>query len=409
MKIILKNLKQIEYELQIPSNSISVKELKLIIEDVYSFDSDEIKLISNGTVLEDSKKLSEYNINEGSTIIIMKVKIKNRKKIPNNNNINTSPKTDDKNNNNIEIKKGQNNQDISQILKDNLKITIDSLVDMGFEKSQVEIAVKAANGRIDLAIEYLNNGIPDNANKNINNNVNRRNNNENEITRELKKQASIIKVLCKDNKFLIFGILENIKRNDPGLLRLITDYRDEFRKYLDTPITEEDEKNYKNIETKADEIINKRREEKEKKKKEEENKKNEEKKEDKKDEEIKEDKKNENNPDDKKESKNNDMDIGDKKDEKEKKEEKDESDKDKEAENEKKKIEEEVKEKENKKDENNNNYNNYMQSQLTEDDKEIIKRLQDISGFPYDKIVEAFIVCNKNEELTANYLFEQYK
>ena len=404
MKIILKNLKQIEYELQIPSNSISVKELKLIIEDVYSFDSDEIKLISNGTVLEDSKKLSEYNINEGSTIIIMKVKIKNRKKNPNNNNINTSPKTDDKNNNNIEIKKGQNNQDISQILKDNLKITIDSLVDMGFEKSQVEIAVKAANGRIDLAIEYLNNGIPDNANKNINNNVNRRNNNENEITRELKKQASIIKVLCKDNKFLIFGILENIKRNDPGLLRLITDYRDEFRKYLDTPITEEDEKNYKNIETKADEIINKRREEKEKKKKEEENKKNEEKKE-----EIKEDKKNENNPDDKKESKNNDMDIGDKKDEKEKKEEKDESDKDKEAENEKKKIEEEVKEKENKKDENNNNYNNYMQSQLTEDDKEIIKRLQDISGFPYDKIVEAFIVCNKNEELTANYLFEQYK
>ena len=409
MKIILKNLKQIEYELQIPSNSISVKELKLIIEDVYSFDSDEIKLISNGTVLEDSKKLSEYNINEGSTIIIMKVKIKNRKKNPNNNNINTSPKTDDKNNNNIEIKKGQNNQDISQILKDNLKITIDSLVDMGFEKSQVEIAVKAANGRIDLAIEYLNNGIPDNANKNINNNVNRRNNNENEITRELKKQASIIKVLCKDNKFLIFGILENIKRNDPGLLRLITDYRDEFRKYLDTPITEEDEKNYKNIETKADEIINKRREEKEKKKKEEENKKNEEKKEDKKDEEIKEDKKNENNPDDKKESKNNDMDIGDKKDEKEKKEEKDESDKDKEAENEKKKIEEEVKEKENKKDENNNNNNNYMQSQLTEDDKEIIKRLQDISGFPYDKIVEAFIVCNKNEELTANYLFEQYK
>ena len=334
----------------------------------------------------------------------MKVKIKNRKKNPNNNNINASPKTDDKNNNNIEIKKGQNNQDISQILKDNLKITIDSLVDMGFEKSQVEIAVKAANGRIDLAIEYLNNGIPDNANKNINNNVNRRNNNENEITRELKKQASIIKVLCKDNKFLIFGILENIKRNDPGLLRLITDYRDEFRKYLDTPITEEDEKNYKNIETKADEIINKRREEKEKKKKEEENKKNEEKKE-----EIKEDKKNENNPDDKKESKNNDMDIRDKKDEKEKKEEKDESDKDKEAENEKKKIEEEVKEKENKKDENNNNNNNYMQSQLTEDDKEIIKRLQDISGFPYDKIVEAFIVCNKNEELTANYLFEQYK
>ena len=75
---------------------------------------------------------------------------------------------------------------------------------------------------------------------------------------ELKKQANIIKVLCKNDKYYIFTILNNIKRNDPGLLRLITDYRDEFEKLLDTPITEEDEQNYKNLETKADNIISKR-------------------------------------------------------------------------------------------------------------------------------------------------------
>ena len=88
----------------------------------------------------------------------------------------------------------------------------------------------------------------------MNNNA-RNNNIRNEIMKELKKQASIIKVLCKDNKYMIFSILDNIKRNDPGLLRLITDYRNEFEKLLDMPITEEDEQYYKSLETKADKII----------------------------------------------------------------------------------------------------------------------------------------------------------
>ena len=48
-----------------------------------------------------------------------------------------------------------------------------------------------------------------------------------------------------NDKHYIFTIMNNIKRNVPGLLRLITDYRDEFEKLLDTPITEEDEQNYK--------------------------------------------------------------------------------------------------------------------------------------------------------------------
>ena len=266
MKLILKNLKQVEFEIQIESNSITVKALKKEIEKLYSFDSDQIKILFSGIILEDQKVLSEYNIIENSTIIIMNLKPKK--------NSNTENKTSNVNENkDITQNKMQvqNNpkQDITEILKDNLKIQVDSLVDMGFERSQVEIAVKAANGRIDLAIDYLNNGIPDknrNRNRNNNNNNQRNNNNsQNEIMKELKKQAGIIKVLCKDNKYMIFTILNNIKRNDPGLLRLITDYRDEFEKLLDAPITEEDERYYKSIETKADEIIHKRLEEKSKK------------------------------------------------------------------------------------------------------------------------------------------------
>ena len=434
MKIILKNLKQIEYELQIESNSITVKDLKIEIEKLYSFDSEQIKLLFKGSVLDNSKLLSEYNITENSLIIMMNTKPKQFiNNNMNNNNIN-------QNQNIAKISKEETNQNISDILNDNLKIQIDSLVDMGFERSQVEIAVRAANGRIDLAVEYLNNGIPNNVNDNRRNNNNRRNNIRSEIMNELKKQANIIKVLCKNDKYYIFTILNNIKRNDPGLLRLITDYRDEFEKLLDTPITEEDEQNYKNLEAKADNIISKRLE-KNLKKLQEKAEKEKKEKEDK--EKIKEDKKEENKDENKNidnmekididkgsEEKNNEQDLkneetGNKKEGAELKDDKIEEDKEKKVmdvkgENIKMKIENGNIDKKdkvndesiNKVEQKNENINlndnpNQIQNQLTEEDNQIINRLKNLGDFSYERVVEAYIVCNKNEDLTANYLFEQ--
>ena len=442
MKLILKTLKQVELEIEVESDLITVKELKLKIESLYSYDSDIIKLIYKGAILDDAKPLNHYQINENCSIIIMNTKnIQAANKTETNNNIN--------NNLNYPIKQNipkfenqEKKEEITDILKDNLNITINSLVDMGFEKSQVEIAVKAANGRIDLAIEYLNNGIPEKSN----NNNNLRNNNNNEIMRELRKQASIIKVLCKDNKRYIFYLLDNIKRNDPGLLRLITDYRNEFKKLLDEPVTEEDEKIYKNIETKADEIISKRmekagekvkefienmnKEKEEKEKKEKEEKEKEDKNEDNKEgnnEEIKEKEKTDINENEKKEEKKENVEMKVEKEEI-KEEKKPEENKEnpqlnndisqEKKEEEKMEIEKETEEKKDKPENNveninqnenkntNENTNNQIENQLTDKDKEIIKGLQDLGGFPYDKVVEAYIVCNKNEELTANYLFE---
>ena len=436
MKIILKNLKQIEYELQIESNSITVKDLKIEIEKLYSFDSEQIKLLFKGSVLDNSKLLSEYNITENSLIIMMNTKPKQFI----NTNMNNINNNKNQNQNIAKISKEETNQNISDILNDNLKIQIDSLVDMGFERSQVEIAVRAANGRVDLAVEYLNNGIPNNVNDNKRNNNNRRNNIRSEIMNELKKQANIIKVLCKNDKYYIFTILNNIKRNDPGLLRLITDYRDEFEKLLDTPITEEDEQNYKNLEAKADDIISKRLE-KNLKKLQEKAEKEKKEKEDK--EKIKEDKKEENKDENKNidnmekididkgsEEKNNEQELkneetGNKKEGAELKDDKIEEDKEKKVmdvkgENIKTKTENGNIDKKdkvndesiNKVEQKNENINlndnpNQIQNLLTEEDNQIINRLKNLGDFSYERVVEAYIVCNKNEDLTANYLFEQ--
>jgi hypothetical protein len=53
-----------------------------------------------------------------------------------------------------------------------------------------------------------------------------------------------------------------------------------------------------------------------------------------------------------------------------------------------------------------NNFNE-SHSKAKEEEKKAIKRLRELGNFSEEEAVQAYYCCDKNEELAANYLFEQ--
>ena len=242
MKIIVKNLKQVEYNVEIESDQKTIKDLKNEIEKVHGFDSNLMKLLHNGAVLEDSKTLESYNIKNENVVIMMNSKPKQKLNV-------SQPPQPNSNNNSLNNPQTNNSTDNTQSNsnegnKPEFSEKVNSLVEMGYEKEKVEKALKASNGRIDLAIEYLTSGnIPENPPTNLNVMTNSNNSN---LDPELVKNASIIKILCKNNPNKIFSLLNNIKIKSPALLNKIKQNEEEFKNLLISPISQEDIINFRN-------------------------------------------------------------------------------------------------------------------------------------------------------------------
>jgi hypothetical protein len=217
--------------------------------------------------------------------------------------------------------------------KDDYSNQINTLIDMGYEREDVEKAVNAAKGNINLAIEYLNSDIEyinsdeqepipqmqiqdQNQNQSQSQNQNQiqqpRNRN---LPMELKRNASFIKCICKDNPKIVSNLLNYIKHKNPVLMDRIKEYETEFKNFLVSPISQEDIDNFNLIKGSYGELLERGARER---------------------------------PD-------------------------------------------------------------QVEVELTEEDIEAIKRLKELGNFSDEEVIEAYIYCNRNEELAANCLFEMEK
>lgn len=261
MKLTVKTLKQIAYQVEVPQEAKG-EDLKKEIEKTQGFDAKVLKLIFNGKVVEDSHILIEMGVKEGDVIVMMNARAKpqnvnqEEKKVEEpvsqnvNKNNNMAPASDKK-------KKEKEKKAIP--VKD-YKNEIQQLKEMGFGEDMAKSAIEAAKGNLNLAIDYLYNGIPTSVNKVTDEQLyGEFFENEDEEYEEpfelneemlnsldlnnpetLKHLASIVKVLIQEDPTQLSNLLMEIEEINPEIIDYIREHESEFKSLIEKPVTNED-------------------------------------------------------------------------------------------------------------------------------------------------------------------------
>lgn len=157
MKVLVKPLKGDTLEVE-HAPEILVKELKDKIAAINpSMPADLQKLIYSGKILDDARAVQEYGIKDGGTIVVMVSKAKPPAVAPPAATAPTITPVPES------AATAVTPADAEQITTHDAAFdaTVEQLMQMGFQRSQVERCLEAAFGSPDRAVEYLMSGIPE--------------------------------------------------------------------------------------------------------------------------------------------------------------------------------------------------------------------------------------------------------
>ncbi|XP_044738898.1 UV excision repair protein RAD23 homolog B [Chrysoperla carnea] len=281
MLITLKNLQQQTFTVEIEPSK-TVKELKEKIENEKGkeYPAENQRLIYAGKILSDENVLTEYNIDEKKFIVVMVTKPKAQ----------TSPEQESGDGNNTSATTGSTaaaatpatnpaseaaptatvtSQPLSVnassteepsltsaenalIMGDDYVSMVQNIMDMGYERDQVERALRASFNNPDRAVEYLLTGIPDSlygdadAEDDPTAQVDMAGVNAGEESAEdplafLRSQPQFtqMRAVLQRNPALLNAVLQQIGQTNPALLRLISRHQDAFVRMLNEPMTGE--------------------------------------------------------------------------------------------------------------------------------------------------------------------------
>ena len=254
MKLILKSLKQISYEMEISDTNLIVEQFKQEIENIHGFDSKTLKLVFNGSILEDNNTLSFYNIQNNNVIMMISSRVK-PKNIKEEKKSEEKPKAEDKPK--FQEKQTEINQNKNVNKDKKHQNELKQLLEMGFSNDQAIRALEAANGNISTAIEYLYNGIPNKHQPQLSEFLDEEDEDyEGPMTLDLdpeflsqldlnnpdtiKTIASVVKMITSQDSSQLPDILMDIEETNPEIIEFIKKHEEKFKEEMEKPLNEED-------------------------------------------------------------------------------------------------------------------------------------------------------------------------
>lgn len=260
MKITLKNLQQQTFQVEIDSSK-SVKELKQKIEAEKGKDysAENQRLIYAGKILTDDNAISEYNIDEKKFIVVMVTKPKQPEKSDSGDGHSTTstastPTTTTTTTPSVPTQRTDtapvpqlnisSAAESALLMGEEYQTMVRNIIDMGYEKEQVEAALRASFNNPDRAVEYLINGIPSIGDEQeaVNETADMSGIDERQSDAEdplaflrVQPQFQQMRSVIQHNPQLLNTVLQQIGQTNPALLQLISDNQEAFVRMLNEP------------------------------------------------------------------------------------------------------------------------------------------------------------------------------
>ncbi len=231
MKVIILDTKKTRIEIEMKSDQNTSLELKNKIEETLGFKITKNFIFNSKKVPFDDSTLRQIGIKDGSKLMYSgSFKEKSNKK-------------EEETINNSKIKNEKEKEpDYSN--------QVNNLINLGHDKEKAEEVIKKSKGDINMAIDIL---LKEKSDKQID-----RSTEEIDgiiLPKELRKIGIFMKILTLNDPNKMNIILDNLKMNNQPLLRSIEENENEFIKYLEKQITEEEVNIYKKYYQEARELL----------------------------------------------------------------------------------------------------------------------------------------------------------
>lgn len=274
MLITLKNLQQQTFQVDIdPSQTIKQLKERIQAEKGKDYPAENQRLIYAGKILTDDSSISEYNIDEKKFIVIMVTKPK-APPVPSSGpsdptitatptttctSGNSSNTTTTANANSVtavsEDARAQQNEERTEaaaavpdrrsnlseaesalLMGEDYNAMVQNIVDMGYDREQVEAALRASFNNPDRAVEYLLTGIPTESDSTPPpSSANVGDSDEPLAFLRSQPQFQQMRAVVQQNPDLLNAVLQQIGQTNPALLQLISQNQEAFVRMLNEP------------------------------------------------------------------------------------------------------------------------------------------------------------------------------